>query len=83
MRAYPLDAVAQAGGTWVDAVGEMGEAPIHVRYLPQGPTSWAEDPEGDLIPGITLYRGHVSEFYPRAVWPMAEVETEASSPGTE
>lgn len=80
MRAYPLDAVAQAGGTWVDALEEeTDEAPIHVRYLPEGPTSWAQDPEGNLLPGITMYRKHVGDFYPEAVWPMHQAGLHGAS----
>lgn len=78
IRAYPVDALARAGGEWVDP---GPDTEIRLHYDARGPAAWASGPEGELVPGITLYRGHVSEFYPDAVWPMAQEEAATSPVG--
>ncbi len=78
--AYPLDALSRIGGEWID---EVGDSEIQLHYDARGPAAWATDPAGGVIPGITLYRGHISEFYPEAEWPMAHSESETGSAGGE
>lgn len=78
IRAYPLDGLARSEGPWVDG---RGKEEILLHYDPRGPAAWASNAAGEVIPGITMYRAHVSDFYPNAIWPMAEGKPEAGQRG--
>jgi hypothetical protein len=62
-RAYPLE---ELGGLGEPLADEVGGRSVIVHYVPHGPTAVVTLDDGSPVPGITLYREYVPEFYPAA-----------------
>ena len=65
-KAYPLDDLATTAGAVEDRIGDRS---IRILYSADGYAAYAEDPQGNLLPGITVYWGNWLEFHPEtALW---------------
>ena len=62
-RAYPLEELATLGHPLTD---EIERVQVTVYYSPDGPTASVTADDGSPLPGITLYREYIPEFYPTA-----------------
>lgn len=60
-RAYPLEELRALG---IPLVDEVGGGLVSVRHVAHGPTATVLNEDGSPVPGITLYREYLPEFYP-------------------
>jgi len=78
-KGYPLEELASLGGPLTD---EVGGRIVTVRHVADGPTAAATFEDGTPVPGITLYREYLPEFYPNArLWRVGAEETQAGPDG--
>ena len=78
-RAYPLEELGELGELLAD---EVGGRPVSVRHVEQGPAATVTLDDGTPVPGITMYREYLPEFYPMARLWRNPLEGSSSSAGS-
>jgi hypothetical protein len=65
-KGYPFRELARTDGTARD---ELGDEPLIIRFNNAGPTAFATDAAGVVVPSAVIYWKYLADFFPEIeIW---------------